>query len=107
MEVKLLLGCPTFNLRIQWLRVRAALGAPQFSRMSDPLPDAKMILMLLDRLERIPADSPWAHRASGVRGALIKLFEQMEVGNSIDLAALKNNTSIGFQILKEAAKARS
>ena len=57
--------------------------------------------MLLDRLERIPADS---RRASGVRGALMKLTEQM--GGSIDPAILNNNLIIGFQILKEVAKAR-
>lgn len=66
-----------------------------------------MIRMLLDRLERMPADSPWAHRASGVRGALMKLTEQMEMGGSTDPAALNNNLIISFQILKEVAKARS
>ena len=75
--------------------------------MTYPQPDVKLMFMLLDRLERIPADSPWAHRASGVRGALIKLFEQMELGETIDPGELKHNTSIGFQILNEAAKARS
>ena len=70
-------------------------------------PDVKMILMLLDRLEHIPADSAWAHRASGMRGALIRMVEQMEMGNSIDPASLKNNVLTGFQILNEVAKARS
>ena len=75
--------------------------------MSDPQTDAKMIPMLLDRLERIPADSPLAHRASGVRGALMKLFERMEMGETIEASSLQNNTSIGFEILNAAAKARS
>ena len=75
--------------------------------MSDLLPDGKLIFMLLERLERIPADSPWAHRASGVRGALIRLFEQIEMGSSIHPAALKSNASMGFHILNEAARARS
>jgi hypothetical protein len=75
--------------------------------MSSPQPDLKMIRMLLDRLERIPADSSWAHRASGVRGALIKLFEQMEMGGSIEPSAWNNNVLIGFQILKEVAKEHS
>ena len=75
--------------------------------MSNPQPDVKMIRMLLDRLERIPADSAWAHRASGVRGALIKMLEQIEMGGATDPVSLKNNILIGFQILKEAAKARS
>ena len=63
--------------------------------------------MLLDRLERIPADSAWAHRASGVRGALIRLLEPIEMGNTIDPTTLKDHAAMGFQILNEAAKARS
>jgi hypothetical protein len=75
--------------------------------MSSPQPEIKMIRMMLDRMERIPPDSPWAHRASGVRGALMKLTEQMEMRGSIDPAVLNSNLIIGFQILKEVAKARS
>lgn len=75
--------------------------------MSDSQPDLKLICMLLERLERTPADSPWAHRASGVRGALMKMLEQMELGDAIDPVTLREDMSIGFQILKEAARARS
>lgn len=75
--------------------------------MSNPQSDINIIRMLLDRLERTPADSPWAHRASGVRGALIKMLEQMEMGDAIDPVSLKEDILIGFQILKGAAKARS
>ncbi|HET9587376.1 MAG TPA: hypothetical protein VFO91_01185 [Anaerolineales bacterium] len=75
--------------------------------MSDSQPDIKLIRMLLERLERTPADSPWAHRASGVRGALMKMLEQMELGDAIDPVTLREDMSIGFQILKEAARARS
>lgn len=42
--------------------------------------DNKLIRILLARLERISVDSHWAHRASGVRGSLIKLAEQMDSG---------------------------
>jgi hypothetical protein len=31
--------------------------------------------MLIERLEHIPADSIWAHRASGVRGQLLRILE--------------------------------
>ena len=86
---------------------RGRLAPRALQRMSDLLPDDKLLFMLLERLERIPADSPWAHRASGVRGALIRLLEQIEMGSSMDPAALKSNASMGFYILNEAAKARS
>jgi len=60
--------------------------------------------LLLPRLERISVDSYWAHRASGVRGALTKILEQMEMGKPIDQTSLNKTILIGFDILKEAAK---
>jgi len=64
----------------------------------------KLIRLSLPRLERISVDSYWAHRASGVRGALVKILEQMEMGVSIDPGVLKMNLAVGFEILKEAAE---
>jgi len=72
--------------------------------MESPEDNAKIIRLLLPRLERISVDSYWAHRASGVRGALTKLLEQMETGEAIHPEAIKTNILIGFEILKEAAK---
>jgi hypothetical protein len=72
--------------------------------MNSPDPDDKLIRLLLARLERISVDSHWAHRASGVRGALSKILEQMERGKPIDQASLSKAISIGFDILNEAAK---
>lgn len=72
---------------------------------TEPLePSAKLIRLLLPRLERISVDSHWAHRASGVRGALVKMLDQFETGVPIDPAALRMNISVGFEILKEAAE---
>lgn len=67
-------------------------------------PDDKLIRLLLPRLERISVDSYWAHRASGVRGALVKLLEQIEAGGVVDPVSLETNILIGFEILKEAAE---
>jgi hypothetical protein len=66
-------------------------------------PDEKLIRMLLPRLERISVDSYLAHRASGVRGAMTKLLEQIETGEAIDPASVRQIILIGFEILKEAA----
>jgi hypothetical protein len=55
-------------------------------------------------LERISVDSYWAHRASGVRGALVKLLAQMEMGEAIDPVSLQANLRVGFDILKKAAE---
>ncbi len=67
-------------------------------------PNDKLIRLLLPRLERISVDSYWAHRASGVRGALVKILEQMETGEAVDPVSLKTNIRIGFEILQEAAE---
>ena len=72
--------------------------------MKPPPPNDKLIRLLLPRLERISVDSYWAHRASGVRGALIKILEQMETGGIVDPIAVKTSLRIGFEILKEAAE---
>ena len=67
-------------------------------------PNEKIIRMLLPRLERISVDSYWAHRASGVRGALTKILDDMETGQTIDPESVRTNLLIGFEILKEAAE---
>ena len=72
--------------------------------MELPESNERLMRMLLPRLERISVDSYWAHRASGVRGALTKLLEQMETGAAVDPISVKTNISIGFEILKEAAR---
>ncbi|MGC8855210.1 MAG: hypothetical protein ACP5QU_00245 [Anaerolineae bacterium] len=40
------------------------------------LPEEKLIQLILERLERISTDSYWAHRASGIRGALLHSLEE-------------------------------
>jgi hypothetical protein len=72
--------------------------------MEFPKDNDKLIRLLLARLERISVDSYWAHRASGVRGALVKLLGQMEKGEPIDPTSLQANLVVGFEILKRAAE---
>jgi hypothetical protein len=67
-------------------------------------PEDELIYLLLTRLERISVDSYWAHRASGVRGALSKMLEQIEMGKPIDQTCLNQTILIGFDILKKAAQ---
>jgi len=63
--------------------------------------EEKLIYLLLDRLERISVDSYWAHRASGVRGALIRSLEAQE---NADIQTLESLSKLGFQILERAAR---
>lgn len=72
--------------------------------MRDLPAESKLITMLLNRLERISADSIWAHRASGLRGSLLNFSEQFEKGNPPETAALKSAMKSAFHILREAAK---
>lgn len=62
--------------------------------------------LLLERLERIPADSIWAHRASGLRGSLLAIVEQLEE-QSLEDPEVKRLIAYGFQILENAARERT
>jgi hypothetical protein len=72
--------------------------------MESPKENENIIRLLLPRLERISVDSYWAHRASGVRGALTKILDQIETGEAINPKSLQSTILIGFEILKEAAE---
>ncbi|MBE0411905.1 MAG: hypothetical protein IBX69_19420 [Anaerolineales bacterium] len=62
--------------------------------------------LLADRLERLSADSIWAHRASGVRGSLVRLISAIDQGNETDvnITRLDDLLEQGFDILEKAAK---
>jgi hypothetical protein len=63
--------------------------------------------MLASRLERLSADSIWAHRASGARGALLKSLENLDsadpLTNPDELARLQVIVNWGFRLLEKAA----
>lgn len=62
----------------------------------------QLLEMLLARLERISADSYWSHRASGVRGALLRVLEKLENGRPVSGSELKRLVDLGFRILENA-----
>jgi len=63
-----------------------------------------LLRLLLSRLEKISADSVWAHRASGLRGAALRALEKVERGGRISPSSLERLTRDGFRILKKAAE---
>ncbi len=69
--------------------------------------DIRMVQMVLARLERVSADSYWAHRASGVRGSLLRALERLENGESIGESQLTDVLNRGFDILERAAQERA
>ncbi len=65
--------------------------------------------LLLQRLERISADSRWAHLASGYRGAILKLLDEADVGQLMDDIATRQLEQLmdgGGAILIRAAYER-
>ncbi len=75
----------------------------------DQQPEAALARRLIARLERLSADSYWAHRASGVRGALLRCLEQVERGKATGASnaavqALERLVEQGFTILANAAR---
>jgi len=61
--------------------------------------------ILLDRLERLSADSSYAHRASGLRGAILRDLEAIkDPDSSVDLPRLSERVTQAFEILKLAAQ---
>ena len=79
-----------------------AVGAP-FPRMKNAL----VTSLLLERLEHIPADSIWAHRASGVRGSLLRMLQNLENGEILEDQDVKRLISQGFDILESAAREKT
>jgi hypothetical protein len=68
------------------------------------LPRDQLIRLLLERLEHISVDSELAHKASGIRGALIRYLEVEGAGEGNPPEAL---LAQGFDILEAAAKEQS
>ncbi|MES0360401.1 MAG: hypothetical protein ABUK20_05750 [Anaerolineales bacterium] len=56
--------------------------------------------VLIARLERLSADSYWAHRASGVRGSLLRWVED----DRRDVKRGKDLIKYGFDVLEKAAR---
>lgn len=61
---------------------------------------------LLARLERISADSVVAHRASGVRGAMLRALDQLEKQEQVPEYVVKRLLESGYLLLQRAAKER-
>ena len=59
-----------------------------------------LIDMLIARLERLSADSYWAHQASGVRGSLLRIIEN----EGLDSSEVDILVEMGFDFLEKAAR---
>jgi hypothetical protein len=64
----------------------------------------ELLRMLASRLERLSADSRYARRASGLRGNILKVLDEADVGSFISDSRLDLLTNTGFDILRKAAE---
>jgi len=79
---------------------------------SDALLQIEQSRRLIERLERLSADSYWAHQASGVRGALLRKVEQLQPGDypgwngepGSGTKGLEKLVQQGYFILEQAAR---
>jgi hypothetical protein len=67
-------------------------------------PKDSLVATLLARLERISVDSRLAHRASGLRGALLDIQQAAEEGRAVDAAWSDRHVQAALDILSKAGK---
>jgi hypothetical protein len=82
--------------------------------MQDSIYLIKQARMVVYKLERISADSIWAHRSSGQRGAILKLLDKIETSapaldesnseRQIDLMRLDALVKSSYLLLEKAAR---
>lgn len=66
----------------------------------------RTLQFLLSRLERISADSVVAHRASGVRGGMLRAVEKLEAGRPVSSQEVRRLIESGYNLLEKAAAER-
>jgi hypothetical protein len=66
--------------------------------------DIELLRLLSERLERLSADSLWARRASGLRGNIIKVLEEFDAGQEIELSRVSPLVQRAYEILRRAAQ---
>jgi len=71
---------------------------------SSQIESLQLLRLFTSRLERLSVDSHWAHRASGLRGNIIKLLEQADAGEPVAARRLDLLTDTAFDILLQAAQ---
>jgi len=64
----------------------------------------ELLRLLAARLERLSADSRWARRASGLRGNIIKILEEVDKGETDVGRRLEFLTDAAFDILRQAGQ---
>ena len=66
--------------------------------------DIVLLRMMAERLERLSVDSHWARRASGLRGNMIKVLEEIDAGQEIETKRLNPLIERAFEVLRHAVQ---
>ena len=66
--------------------------------------DVELLRMMAERLERLSVDSHWARRASGLRGNIIKVLNEIDEGEEVEAARLNSLIERAFEVLRHAAQ---
>jgi len=72
--------------------------------MNPPASDLELLKLLAARLERLSADSHWAHRASGIRGQVLRTLDRIESGSGDPGPDLSPLIQAAFKVLENAAR---
>jgi hypothetical protein len=71
---------------------------------ADFIDQIRLLRLLISRLERLSVDSHWARRASGLRGNIVKVLEEVDSGQKVTETRLSILTEAAFDILRRAAQ---
>jgi len=64
----------------------------------------ELLRLLAQRLERLSVDSLWARRASGLRGNIIKVLNEIDEGEEAEAERLNPLIERAFEVLRHAAQ---
>ncbi len=87
--------------RGQWSIVHRRISLYNRPMTDEPL---RTLQFLLSRLERISADSSVAYRASGVRGAMLRVVENIEEDRPVSGQDVKRLIESAYLLLQKAAR---
>lgn len=90
--------------RVSWDAPEKCWGKDKQIRMEET--GVKSVMYLIAMLERLSADSYWAHQASGLRGSLLRGLEQLEAGQmkAGQLELFDRLVDQGYRVLEKAAQ---
>ena len=72
--------------------------------MNDAGVNVTLLRLVAERLERLSADSKWAHRASGLRGQILRALDHVDAADRVPVATLQSLIDTALDILRAAAR---